>query len=678
MDFAEQLAFGREQAAKRFKASQGQDREHSGDEVTVRHQTPPMPPTRQAASSDDGVAVLYHHLPTPPARQKAKVDKGKRNIWAIDQQCVDLTNDEDWCPQSEAPPLGMSSGLKRERWEVDIGTTLKQENRNTELGGGVKQDAWASGSRYGLKQEGWKVEDGIIPKGEDWSRLLDAELNQEGWKIEEGIAANSKQEGGPASESKLGQITLINHRPEAVIPNPAPQQVLASVDVEGSLYAEPPLLNEQRLLDYQEPHVDHMLGVFARGNRGIDASETGTGKTYCTIEMAQRLKLRPFIICPKSVILSWIDVAKKFEVELLGIAGYEQLRGCRYFTGGTLDSADSPYIRKQHIQREEPEAPQDSNEPYRAPYHVFEFGMPSDAMFVFDEVKIAPTTGWIDVCLAMRPSANASSRSRRIAIFLRNTLNYGAKFSPNSLAAKAIPTGCADNSECAIRSTISREEEERKVDVFHRALTPRFGHRIRIADLGDRFAKNETSCKLQQLYEEIKAIFEELRDKELRASALARLIRARQKIEILRIPIFVESAEMYSQEGFSVVIFTNYTETLTQLQGKLECEYVVHGPQTMEERAAAVDAFQQNRTNLISCNIQAGGVGLSLHDVHGGHPRVALFNPTWSGQDMVQGLGRIRRTGGKSPTRQFILFVGGTYEERISQLVQQKMAILRG
>ena len=55
--------------------------------------------------------------------------------------------------------------------------------------------------------------------------------------------------------------------------------------------------------------------------------------------------------------------------------------------------------------------------------------------------------------------------------------------------------------------------------------------------------------------------------------------------------------------------------------------------------------------------IQAGGVGVSLHDLHGGHPRMSIISPTWSGQDLKQVLGRIHRAGSKTPAIQKIVFV---------------------
>ena len=76
---------------------------------------------------------------------------------------------------------------------------------------------------------------------------------------------------------------------------------------------------------------------------------------------------------------------------------------------------------------------------------------------------------------------------------------------------------------------------------------------------------------------------------------------------------------------------------------------------------------------IIIAIIQAGGV--SLHDLHR-ILRMSLISPTWSGQDLVQCLGRIHRADVFAPAQQRIVFCADTYEERISEILQKKLQIL--
>jgi hypothetical protein len=47
--------------------------------------------------------------------------------------------------------------------------------------------------------------------------------------------------------------------------------------------------------------------------RALDASDTGTGKTYTTIYLCKKLNLTPFIVCPKSVVSTWLKVLHYFD-----------------------------------------------------------------------------------------------------------------------------------------------------------------------------------------------------------------------------------------------------------------------------------------------------------------------------------------------------------------------------
>jgi SNF2 family DNA or RNA helicase len=94
---------------------------------------------------------------------------------------------------------------------------------------------------------------------------------------------------------------------------------------------------------------------------------------------------------------------------------------------------------------------------------------------------------------------------------------------------------------------------------------------------------------------------------------------------------------------------------------------------TEDQRIKVIEDFQSNKTNIIIANIKAGGVGISLHDLHGGHPRVSIISPTWSAQDTMQTLGRIHRAEGKTPAIQKFVFCAGTIEEYICDKLREKL-----
>jgi hypothetical protein len=69
---------------------------------------------------------------------------------------------------------------------------------------------------------------------------------------------------------------------------------------------------------------------------------------------------------------------------------------------------------------------------------------------------------------------------------------------------------------------------------------------------------------------------------------------------------------------------------------------------------------------------QAGGVALSLHDVHHVRQRVSYITPSFRSDELVQTLGRIRRSHGTSVT-QYISIAVGTVEEKVATKLNKKL-----
>jgi len=217
-------------------------------------------------------------------------------------------------------------------------------------------------------------------------------------------------------------------------------------------------------------------------------------------------------------------------------------------------------------------------------------------------------------------------------------------------------------------------------------LFPDRASRIRIDILGDMFPQTQINAvaytmgknreeQIEKEYKILKTNLQQIADKKKndKQNPLTLTLRAQQKIEILKIPTMVELANDFLHNGHSVVIFVNFTQTLKLLSNYLKTDSIVFGSQTNEERMKVIDDFQNNKTRIIILNIKAGGIGISLHDIHGGHPRISLLSPPWSSLDLVQALGRIHRAGGKTKTLQRIIYAANTVEERIADKLKIKL-----
>ena len=187
---------------------------------------------------------------------------------------------------------------------------------------------------------------------------------------------------------------------------------------------------------------------------------------------------------------------------------------------------------------------------------------------------------------------------------------------------------------------------------------------------------NSSAKKIQKIYKNMNNELEKLskiKKKDRDKNPLTVVLRARQEIELLKVPTLVELTQDHIESGNSIVLFVNFENTVQALSERLKTKCLITGKISNDERKKNIENFQSDRERIIICNIKAGGVGISLHDLNGNYPRVSLISPTYSAQDLLQSLGRIHRAGAKSKAIQKIIFCAGTIEEEICAKVENKI-----
>jgi hypothetical protein len=218
---------------------------------------------------------------------------------------------------------------------------------------------------------------------------------------------------------------------------------------------------------------------------------------------------------------------------------------------------------------------------------------------------------------------------------------------------------------------------------LHR-IYPDRGNRLRHSDLGDSIPETiiharafdmDSAREIANEYDELCNRIEELRMQEnFSANVLAEQTRARQRVEILKAPAVASLTRDLLEEGNSVFIAVNYTETREWLMKELNTDCAIYGGQSELERRGCIDSFQNDKARVIIGIVQASREGLNLHDVNGKHPRVALIMPTPSPYDLKQVLGRVHRVGGKSFSCQYVIYAAGVpIEEDICKKLDGKL-----
>lgn len=408
------------------------------------------------------------------------------------------------------------------------------------------------------------------------------------------------------------------------------------------------------LLPYQEPHQKRLQSSLEKHGLAIDGSDPGTGKTYVAAKTAAACGRPALVVCPKVSIPVWRRVLEGFGVTVVSVLNYEKLR-----TGNTPFGT---WDRKKFV-----------------------WSVPAGTLVIFDEVQ------------------RCKAKDSKNAMMLRDAkgmplllLSATLATNPMELRSVAHVTGLADwyrfwgwlqKNGCK-RGRFGMEFDQRRSDVLaalHEEFFIQRGSRIRIADLGDQFPETQIAAEALDFGDEIDDIYKEM-EAELDALAeaasedgpamqLTAVLRARQKVELCKVPGIVSMTTDFVDAGHSVVIFTNFRQSLETLCDKLKTKCAIYGDQSPEARHENIEAFQRGDERVIVVNIQAGGVSLSLHDTRGDRPRVALLCPTYSAMELRQALGRVHRAGG-GKSLQRILFAANSVEEKVCARVNSKLAKL--
>jgi superfamily II DNA or RNA helicase len=396
---------------------------------------------------------------------------------------------------------------------------------------------------------------------------------------------------------------------------------------------------------YQRPAIQRLCAILPATGAALDASDTGVGKTYVAAFTAKELGWPVAVICPKAVIPSWKEALESVGVRCLFIENIERIR-----------------TQQRWVRQEKKE---------------WVWSLPERCLLVFDEshrhagestasakiLKAAPKP----VLMLSATCADSPLKMRAIGHQLGLT-------TWNDWYGWCFKNGCKKNIPFGGLKFVGGSSVLHKL---HQTIFPSKGVRLRIADLGDAFPQNTVEARAVPVddadaldAEYLEAL--DLLEAEAPNAAVA-LLRARQRSEYLKINAIAEMTSDLIEEGNSVAIFVCFRETLARLAEKFPEASLVYGEQDADYRAQAILSFQSNQKRTIIATIQAGGVGISLHDLEGGHPRVSLICPTYSAVDMKQALGRIHRNGAKTPCLQRILFAADTVEERVRKKVQKKI-----
>lgn len=443
-------------------------------------------------------------------------------------------------------------------------------------------------------------------------------------------------------------------------PTPSKNESLVPVEVKDTNGLRP----------WQVTAVSKLCAAINKWGCAIDGSDVGVGKTYNACGTARELDMDIVVVCPKAVMESWRRVIKnhfKMNHRLIGIINYEMLRM------GKKDSMIASYVKRRDTRRNE-----------------FVWKIPKSTLIIWDEsqkLKGASTKN-SETCIAALKqgykmlfcsATNATNPLELKTVGMAIKLFENSKQYYNWLYAHGVTKGRFGLQFNGNKEVLKKLHEDIFVNRgvrLSRDTIPNFPESQIIAEcynMEDE-AKNKINTIYAEMQSELNRLKKKIKENKQNTSQLTAILRARQKIELVKVPLFIEMIEESIENGMSVAVFCNFTETIEALSDRLGTKCIVNGdPKHVKNRQQNIDDFQEDKERVILINIQAGGAGLNLHDLNGKYPRLSLISPSYSAVLMRQSTGRVWRDSAKSKSIQKIVFVSGTVEEQVCESVKQKL-----
>ena len=429
------------------------------------------------------------------------------------------------------------------------------------------------------------------------------------------------------------------------------------------------------LYDYQEPLMDPMLDILRDPEKRLAllALSTGTGKTVVALELMRRANCCSFgVLAPKVTLGQWLRTAKEIGASPKFVLNPEAVR-----------NGNRPDI----VVRNSPVS--------------FSWKALSDGdVLVLDEIH---RFGAPDSQLAYM-AAHASAAKIRILglsatladspLKMRLLLHAARKVPWNRFYPWAESVGCYRDQRInghPWRPPMGRPGTQ-AMERLNAEFFPAFGVRLDAKDIPG-YPRSKTIVDLvtpsEKAAAEARAAYallaEEIRNPLKAKTEMVQLLRFRQQVEHAKVPVMVELAEDAMEDGCSVACFFNFTAPMAEFceRTKRHAPARVFGTdesghaQNQKERETEIARFQSNSTKLFAGTIAAGGVGLSLEDADGDHPRLLLTNLPLDTVGLLQVLGRCARANSKSPTvNRVVLLDGVPVEEKVFRILNRKIGNL--
>lgn len=442
---------------------------------------------------------------------------------------------------------------------------------------------------------------------------------------------------------------------------------------------------------HQSANAATLFEALKNFGAGLDASDTGTGKTITSLLLCKELAARPAIITRKYVIPSWQAACASLGVEPLFITNYEGARtkGFALGKGETKERVGRGGMKKTRTYAWDQNLGRvvfifDESQACRSP-KSFNSKMLLSAAGRYKTLLLSATP--FTNPLEMFPQG-ATLRLFNQNDYYRWLFNHGCKkdyfghfeWVGDKKDGKKQPPGTNLALGKAIMEALNAEVFPSRGCRTRRFEIPGFPEtlvlptaaemdeaddiqKLYLAELEEN-RRGDLERRRAELPDELKEIAEVL--------PVTLDLRRRQEVELLKVNSIVEMAEDARDKGDRVAIFVNFDATIEVLKKKLKTDAVLRGKRESSDLTNAPHLFQNNQVDFMILNSAAGGPGINLHDPVTQVPRTSIISPPWSAMVFKQVLGRVNRLGGGFSTQR-VVFASGTIEDRVMHRMNSRI-----
>lgn len=389
--------------------------------------------------------------------------------------------------------------------------------------------------------------------------------------------------------------------------------------------------------------------------KAILADDMGAGKTFSTILALHSIKGKKIIVCPASLKLNW-----KKEIRLVSNAEVNIIEGKKWIK----PSRDSWTIINYDILGN----------------HLENIKKGNFLAVAFDEVHY---------CKSVNSKGRADSKRARYFLQISNQMEFSFLLTGTPISNK---TKDIFNLLKAVKHPLSKKFKE----FAQRYCAPEFngfGWSYEGSSNQEELNKEIQPYMLRRLKSELlelpektrsfipvdidKKVYEEKVDEYVqkrgsfnnRGQHLMYLNAMRHNLAKEKVPHTIKLAENLIEQNKPVVIFTNYTFVVEEFKKRFKQAVTITGANKKEERNEAVEKFQKGDTNIIICNLVAGGVGLTLTNAK----NMLINDFDWTPSNHLQAEERIYRIG---QTRDVVIeyvYGEGTFDEKMADMLEEKI-----